>query len=108
MAQRDHNINIDLGKIFRMGLLTGTGGTKLGIDVLNGFVNVGVDRNRYPGYSSSSGYPSSGGVTGGNHVIDIEEDPYIRPVRTGSIRDRIRNKYIYNRRGATDVNVSVG
>ncbi|CAG2118544.1 unnamed protein product, partial [Medioppia subpectinata] len=56
MAQKDQSINIDLGKIFRLGLNTGKGGTKLGIDVLNGLVNVGVDRTKYNSVDTNSGY----------------------------------------------------
>ena len=46
--------------IFKMGLQTGNGGgTALGLNVLDGFVNVGVDRRRYPGYG---GYGGNRGV----------------------------------------------
>ncbi|XP_054157837.1 uncharacterized protein LOC128956178 [Oppia nitens] len=52
---REHNVGIDLGRIFRMGLKTGNGGTRLALTVLNGFVNVGVDTRKRPIVVSADG-----------------------------------------------------
>ncbi|CAG2105853.1 unnamed protein product, partial [Medioppia subpectinata] len=102
MAQKDQSINIDLGKIFRLGLNTGKGGTKLGIDVLNGLVNVGVDRTKYNSVDTNSGYNNY------DH-INADDNDHIRPViRPGLLRERIRNRIINHRKGATEVAVSIG
>ncbi|CAG2110769.1 unnamed protein product [Medioppia subpectinata] len=77
-AQRNRNITLDLGKLFRVGLLTGQGGSKLGLNVLNGLSNVEIDRQKYP---------TVGGGTGVSHSINVN-----RPVTLLGVQQKLRDK----------------